>query len=61
MSSQQHKALAQNAELRCSGLGRLKSVNSEIWQGWVFGLQMPSFFIETVQYGLLLPSDQKPA
>jgi hypothetical protein len=57
MAGQQHKALAQNAELRCSGLAKIKSVYSEIRQSWVFGLQMPGFFIETVQYGLLLGSN----
>jgi len=53
MASQQHKVPAQNAELRCSGLARVKSVHSEIRQSWVFGLQMPSFFIKTVQSGHL--------
>ena len=52
MAGQQHKVLAQNAELRCSGLAGVKSVHSEIRQSWVFGLQMPSFFIKTVQSGL---------
>jgi hypothetical protein len=51
MAGQQHKVLAQNAELRCSGLARVKSVHSEIRQSWVFGLQMPSFFVKTVQSG----------
>ena len=54
MAGQQHKVLAQNAELRCSGLAGVKSVHSEIRQSWVFGLQMPSFFIKTVQSGPLL-------
>jgi hypothetical protein len=51
MAGQQHKVLAQNAELRCSGLAGVKSVHSEIRQSWVFGLQMPSFFVKTVQSG----------
>jgi hypothetical protein len=51
MAGQQHKVLAQNAEPRCSGLAKVKSVHSEIRQSWVFGLQMPSFFIKTVQTG----------
>jgi hypothetical protein len=54
MVSQQHRELAQNVERRCLGLGRVKSVYREIRQSWVSGLQMPSFFIETVQSGLLL-------
>jgi hypothetical protein len=51
MAGQQHKVLAQNAALKCFGLARVKSVYSEIRQSWVFGLQMPSFFIKTVQSG----------
>jgi hypothetical protein len=51
MAGQQHKVLAQNAELRRSGLAGVKAVHSEIRQSWVFGLQMPSFFIKTVQSG----------
>jgi hypothetical protein len=54
MAGQQHKVLAQNAELKCFGLARVKSVYFEIRQSWVFGLQMPSFFIKTVQSGRLL-------
>jgi hypothetical protein len=53
MAGRQHKVIAQNAELKCFGLARVKSVYSEIRQSWVFGLQMPSFFIKTVQSGLL--------
>jgi hypothetical protein len=51
MAGQQHKVLAQNAALRCSGLARAKSVNSEIRQSWVFGLQMPSFLLKLSDLG----------
>jgi hypothetical protein len=58
MASQQHRELAQSAELRCLGLGRVKSGYREIQQSWVSGLQMPSFFIKTVQSGQMF--DIKP-
>jgi len=58
MAGQQHKVLAQNAELRCSGLAEVKSVHSKIRQSWVFGLQMPGFFIKTVQSGRKWPAEE---